>query len=58
MPRILLPTPLRPYADGAATIDVGGATVSDALAELVARHPQLRRHLYDDSGRVRSFVNL
>ena len=58
MPRVLLPTPLRPYADGAATIDVGGATVSDALAELVARHPQLRRHLYDDSGRVRSFVNL
>jgi adenylyltransferase/sulfurtransferase len=58
MPRILLPTPLRPFADGAATIDVGGSTVSDALAELVARHPQLRRHLYDDSGRVRSFVNL
>jgi adenylyltransferase/sulfurtransferase len=58
MARILLPTPLRPYADGAASIDVGGGTVSDALAELVARHPQLRRHLYDDAGRVRSFVNL
>ncbi|HVE64957.1 MAG TPA: molybdopterin-synthase adenylyltransferase MoeB [Thermoanaerobaculia bacterium] len=58
MPRILLPTPLRPYADGAATVDVEGATVSAALGDLVARHPALRKHLYDDAGKVRSFVNL
>ncbi len=57
MPRILLPTPLRPYADGAASVDVPGATVADALNELVSRHPQLRKHLYDDGGRLRSFVN-
>lgn len=58
MPRILLPTPLRPYADGAATVDVEAATVGAALGELVARHPSLRKHLYDDAGKVRSFVNL
>jgi sulfur-carrier protein adenylyltransferase/sulfurtransferase len=58
MPKILLPTPLRPFADGAATIDVGGSTVGDALSELVTRHPQLRKHLYDDAGKLRSFVNL
>ena len=58
MPKILLPTPLRPFADGAATIDVGGSTVGDALSELVDRHPQLRKHLYDDAGKLRSFVNL
>ena len=58
MPKILLPTPLRPFADGAATIDVGGSTVGDALSELVNRHPQLRKHLYDDAGKLRSFVNL
>ncbi|HEV8609814.1 MAG TPA: molybdopterin-synthase adenylyltransferase MoeB [Thermoanaerobaculia bacterium] len=58
MARILLPTPLRPYAEGAASIDVAGSTVADALTELVERHPQLRKHLYDDAGRVRSFVNL
>jgi adenylyltransferase/sulfurtransferase len=58
MPKILLPTPLRPYAEGAATIDVEASTVADALSELVARHPQLRQHLYDDSGKMRSFVNL
>nr|MDQ5873480.1 molybdopterin-synthase adenylyltransferase MoeB [Acidobacteriota bacterium] len=58
MPRVLLPTPLRPYAGGAATIDVEAATVGTALAELVLRHPSLRKHLYDDAGKVRSFVNL
>ena len=58
MARIHLPTPLRPFADGAASIDVAGSTVGDALTELVERFPQLRRHLYDDAGRVRSFVNL
>jgi adenylyltransferase/sulfurtransferase len=58
MARIHLPTPLRPFADGAASIDVAGSTVADALTELVERFPQLRRHLYDDAGRVRSFVNL
>jgi adenylyltransferase/sulfurtransferase len=57
MARILLPTPLRPYADGATSVDVGGATVAAALDELVTRHPQLRKHLYDDAGKVRSFVN-
>jgi sulfur-carrier protein adenylyltransferase/sulfurtransferase len=58
MARIHLPTPLRPYADGAASVDVAGSTVADALSALVERHPQLRKHLFDDSGRVRSFVNL
>ena len=58
MARIHLPTPLRPFADGAASVEVAGATVAAALEELVARHPPLRKHLYDDAGKVRSFVNL
>ena len=52
MPKILLPTPLRPFADGAATIDVDASTVGAALSELVARHPQLRKHLFDDAGQA------
>src|SRR5437870_7067203 len=58
MARILLPTPLRPFAGGAASVDVAAVTVAGALDELVARHPQLRKHLYDDAGKVRSFVNV
>ena len=33
-------------------------TVGEALADLVAQHPQLKAHLYDEQGRLRSFVNV
>src|SRR6266542_3210181 len=32
MPKILLPTPLRPYAGGASSVEVAGRTVADALS--------------------------
>src|SRR6266542_236984 len=58
MPKILLPTPLRPYAGGASSVEVAGRTVADALESLIARHEALRKHLYDDEGKLRSFVNV
>jgi len=58
MPKIHLPTPLRPYADGASSVDVHGSTVAEALGGLVTRYGGLRRHLYDEAGKLRSFVNV
>lgn len=58
MPEILLPTPLRPYAGGAARVPVDAESVGQALAALVSRHSELQKHLYDESGRLRSFVNV
>jgi len=58
MPVILLPTPLRPYAGGASSVEVSGRTVGDALESLLERHEGLRRHLFDDAGKLRSFVNI
>jgi adenylyltransferase/sulfurtransferase len=53
-----LPTPLRPYAGGAAIVEVAGRTVAGALESLIRRHEGLRKHLYDESGRLRSFINI
>ena len=58
MPKVFLPTPLRPFAGGAATVDASGETVSEVLESLVSRHSGLRTHLFDDSGRLRAFVNV
>ena len=58
MPKIFLPTPLRPFADGATAVDAPGATVSEVLESLVSRHGALRSHLFDDSGKLRAFVNV
>ena len=56
--RILLPTPLRPYAAHQSSVEVEAATVGDALKALVERHRELRRHLYDEEGKLRRFVNV
>src|SRR5664279_1785507 len=56
--KILIPTPLRQYADKQSTVDLPAATVGEAMDALVSRHPDLRKHLYNDQGQLRAFVNL
>jgi len=55
---VRIPTVLRKYADERVTVEVEGEKVEDALADLVARHPQLGTHLFDKEGRLRNFVNV
>jgi molybdopterin/thiamine biosynthesis adenylyltransferase/rhodanese-related sulfurtransferase/molybdopterin converting factor small subunit len=56
--KILIPTALRSYAGGNDAITVEGKTVGSALAALVEQHPQLKKHLYNEQGELRSFVNV
>src|SRR6202034_34444 len=58
MSKIHIPTPLRQYVGKQSTVEVKGATVGEAMSDLLAQHPELRRHLYADDGRLRAFVNL
>ncbi len=58
MPKIALPTPLRPYAGGRDSVEAAGSTVGEALQDLTVQHPPLQRHLFDEAGRLRSFVNV
>lgn len=55
---IAVPTALRGFVGGASSVDVEGATVADALTALTTDHPGLSKHLRDDSGKLRSFVNV
>jgi adenylyltransferase/sulfurtransferase len=58
MPKIHIPTPLRQYAGKQPAVDVKGSTVAEALSGLVSQHPDLRRHLYTEDGKLRAFVNV
>jgi molybdopterin converting factor small subunit len=58
MSKIHIPTPLRQYVGKQSTVDVKAATVAEAMNALVAQHPDLRRHLYTEEGKLRAFVNL
>src|SRR5947207_7908760 len=56
--KILIPTPLRPYTDKKDSVDAEGATVGELLADLTAKHAGLKAHLYNEQGKLRSFVNV
>ncbi len=58
MAKILIPTPLRQYVGKRDAVEVAGATVGEVLATLTSDHEELRRHLYSDQGKLRSFVNV
>ena len=53
-----IPTPLRPYAEGASEIEIEADNVGLVLEELTARYPSLRKHLFTETGELRSYVNL
>jgi adenylyltransferase/sulfurtransferase len=58
MAKILIPTPLRPYTDKQDAVDAAGATVGELLADLTTKHSGLKAHLYNEEGKLRSFVNV
>ena len=58
MPQIQIPSPLRQYSGKQVSVDVLAKTVGEALTALVAQHPDLKRHLYTEDGKLRAFVNV
>jgi MoaD family protein len=58
MSKVHIPTPLRQYVGKQASVEVQGKTVAEVMAALVSQHPDLRRHLYTEEGKLRAFVNL
>jgi len=55
---ILIPTALRNYAGGSDAIAVEASTVEAALDELTGKYPDLKKHLYNNEGQLRHFVNI
>lgn len=56
--KVMIPTPLRPYAGRADSVDVDAKTVGEALGGLTTKFGELKKHLYTDEGKIRSFVNV
>src|SRR5205085_4861682 len=55
---VLIPTALRQFAAGQSEIEVEGATVGEVLERVMSANADLRKHLYSDESRLRSFVNV
>jgi molybdopterin converting factor small subunit len=55
---IEIPTAFRRFTDGTPKVNTGATTVAEALNELVTRYPALSRHVRDDQGQIRQFLNV
>jgi molybdopterin synthase sulfur carrier subunit len=58
MATIIIPTPLRKFTNNTAKLNVQGDTIAQTVDELTVNFPDLKKHLLDDTGQIRSFVNI
>jgi len=56
--KVIIPTPLRAYAGKRDSAEVSAKTVGEALGGLTIQFADLRKHLYTEDGKLRSFVNV
>jgi len=55
---ILIPTALRNFTGGEDTVTVEAESVKNALDALTEKYPNLKKHLYNEEGELRHFVNI
>ena len=55
---IEIPTALRAFAGDKDTVLLEGRTVGELLDQLSRSFPQMKKHIFDDQGKLRTFVNV
>ena len=58
MAKILIPTALRQFTGQQDAVEVSGNTVGEVLQRLTAKFPDVRKNLFNEQGKLRSFVNV
>ena len=56
--KVYIPTPLRVYVDNQEALDLEGSNVEEVLASLTQRYEELKKHLFNEEGKLRNFVNI
>ena len=58
MATIIIPTPLRKFTNNTARVNIQASSVKSVVDELTHNFPDLKKHLLDEQGNIRSFVNI
>ncbi len=58
MATVIIPTPLRKFTNQKARIQVDAVTVGEIVDRIILDFPELKKHLLDSHGDLRSFVNI
>ena len=56
--RVRVPTPLRKYTQGADEVNAQGNTIRSIVEDLEKNYPGIKERIFDDTGKVRRFVNV
>lgn len=55
---VQIPAPFRKLTGGASAFETSASTVAELFDQLAERFPDVARHLRDETGRVRRFLNV
>src|ERR1043166_8736829 len=58
MAKVMIPTPLRQFTGKQDSVSAPGNTVGEVLSALTTQFPDLRKQIYNDEGKLRSFINV
>ena len=58
MATVIIPTPLRKFTNNTARLDIQADNIENTVQELTVNFPELKKHLLDEKGQIRSFVNI
>ena len=58
MATVIIPTPLRKFTNQTAKLQVEAGTVGEIIERITNDYPELKKHLIDPQGGLRSFVNV
>ncbi|MEZ7852795.1 MAG: MoaD/ThiS family protein [SAR324 cluster bacterium] len=55
---IEIPSALKQYVNDQDEVEVSGSSVEEAIGALVAEYTELKVNLFDENGKIRSFINV
>lgn len=58
MARLIIPTPLRKFTNEQGNFESTGSNVRQVIDELAEKHQAIKPHLFDQEGKIRSFIRI
>ena len=58
MATVFIPTPLRRFTNNTSKLQVPAGNINDVIKDISHNFPELKKHLLDEGGKLRSFINI
>jgi adenylyltransferase/sulfurtransferase len=58
MAKIMIPTPLRKFADNHSSVEVNGNKLKDSIQQLATNYPDLGKQIMNGNGELQGFLKV